>query len=325
MAELIVFQTSISAILPDELFTPFERELKRNLLLFDKVCLPLFEIDFAYLSDLWDLPGYYERYCRFKILMDKNYLVKPVHHSEISNESIDKSLKKAIEKSKEAPKQFMNTLIYEAYLRGGVNEYNRKLIESKLDTIRQSYEKNKVDALEWMEREIRLNSIYYSLKKDSATCIPLLSSINSFKKGSDTKKQEVHRIVLNRMPLPSADVSWEHIIEYKSDESSRNKFLALKNWINNVASSNKSISEIEDELEYLLSEYEKDLQLHNLKYTYGFFQTICVGIIELFTEPKKLVERLFNVYNQEIELMESENKFSGKEIAYIVKSNETFS
>ena len=65
---------------------------------------------------------------------------------------------------------------------------------------------------------------------------------------------EVLQIALNALPVPDESTPWEQIIEYRSDEDSRHKFLDLRNWMSEMARSELTAVEAEQKLEYLISQ-----------------------------------------------------------------------
>lgn len=67
-------------------------------------------------------------------------------------------------------------------------------------------------------------------------------------------KNEVIRIVLNALPVPDEQTSWEQIIEYRDDPDSQSKFLDLRNWMTEIARNELTPNEAEEKLEYLLSQ-----------------------------------------------------------------------
>jgi hypothetical protein len=80
------------------------------------------------------------------------------------------------------------------------------------------------------------------------------------------KKSSVIQFLLNDIPQPDTSTPWEQIVDFRSDEDVKNKYLALINWINKVSNSSGSLSDIKDEYEYLYNDYIRHFKLHKLKY-----------------------------------------------------------
>src|SRR5207248_3213321 len=78
-------------------------------------------------------------------------------------------------------------------------------------------------------------------------------------------KTTVLRIVLAGMPVPSDDTPWEQVFEFRADPMNRHSFLALRNWIAETARADLTPGEIAEKLEYLMSQYRRQMRLHELK------------------------------------------------------------
>ncbi len=148
----------------------------------------------------------------------------------------------------------------------------------------------------------------------------LMNSMSLF--NEKEKKQTVIQFILNDIPTPDNSVSWEHIIEYRSDEDIKNKYLTLLNWINKISNSNLKLSEIKEEYDYLFSEYKKQFKLHKMKFNNSKIEIIInasvnflsnIGTGNYTTSLKDIFQ--FNLKNAQ--LLQEESKLPGKEIAYI--------
>ena len=62
--------------------------------------------------------------------------------------------------------------------------------------------------------------------------------------------------VLEQMPIPDSQTSWEAIIDFRNDPDVREKLVRLRHWTSQVSRSDLTPAEIRDELEYLQTEYE---------------------------------------------------------------------
>jgi hypothetical protein len=143
------------------------------------------------------------------------------------------------------------------------------------------------------------------------------------------KKSDVVDIIVNALPMPDALTSWEHILDYRSDPDSKTKFLALRNWINDLARSDLNANEIEEKLEYLIQEYENHLQVHKMKNAPGPLETTVVATGELLENVLKLkigslAKSFFGIKQRRAELLEAELKARGREVSYILKARTDF-
>jgi hypothetical protein len=164
---------------------------------------------------------------------------------------------------------------------------------------------------------------------------PVLNSFHATFHDAEAKS-DVLEVVINELPVPDERTPWEQIIEFRSDPDSQNKFLKLKNWVNEIAQMKLNPNEVEDKLKSLISDYQAHMNIHKIKtrldtlktivlveagfITGGWFTGLGVvsGIIGMITTP------LYTIKQRQISLLEEEQKAPGKEIAYIVKARESF-
>lgn len=165
---------------------------------------------------------------------------------------------------------------------------------------------------------------------------PVLSSLIPSRDTNQSCKATVVQIVLNEFPVPNEQTPWEQINEFRSDAASRAKFFALKDWINDVARMNLPTAEVEDKLKARISDYETHMKVHKLKWKLdtlkiiacaeaGFLTTAkLTGWSTLVTAAGMIVTPFFTIKQQHVKLMEAEQNAPGREIAYIVKTRESF-
>jgi hypothetical protein len=149
-------------------------------------------------------------------------------------------------------------------------------------------------------------------------------------RNTQIKKNDVMNIALNTLPIPSPLTSWEQILEYRSDPDAQGKFLALRNWANEVARSGLTPVEVEEKLEWLLYDYRKHLELHKMKTDTGILESVVVTGIEMLEDIVKLnwskaAKALFSIKHRKVDLLETELKSPGREIAYIYNTQQKFS
>src|SRR5215813_3721914 len=166
----------------------------------------------------------------------------------------------------------------------------------------------RITTIDLREQGLDAYSVFYS------GAIPLMVK---------TEKHDVIQIVLDALPTPDDSTSWEQILDYRSDPDSQGKFLALKQWINDVVRAKLSAGEIQDKLDFLIHDYEQHINRHKLKINRGAVQTLIVGSAELVENLMRLkfsalAKSPFFVKNRRIELLEAEASAPGREIAYIV-------
>ena len=171
----------------------------------------------------------------------------------------------------------------------------------------------------------------YIVKKDAARCAyPVYTVLPDFLQSSPAGKEGVIRIAIKELPVPDDSTSWEQIIEYRSDPDSQSKFLALRHWMSEVARAELTPAEVEEKLEYLIDQYQKHMKVHRIKTNASTLETIVTTGAEVLGDLAsfkwgKAAEALFSLKRRQVALLEGELTAPGNEIAYIVKSRETFS
>lgn len=169
---------------------------------------------------------------------------------------------------------------------------------------------------------VRQTAIYVNAL-DGYIPVPNLESYYSIKE-LKTKKQQVYNLILNNIPLPNANNSFEDILNFKEDKNAQISALALRNWITDISYSSYDIDEIEEKFRHLLNQYEKSIKLHKLKTENSIIETIVVGGSEILENLVKLqfsnvAQKFFKHKNDDIELMELEMKTVGNELSFISK------
>jgi len=139
----------------------------------------------------------------------------------------------------------------------------------------------------------------------------------------------VQSVILRKLPVPGKTTSLDRILEFRDDPLSKSKILAMRRWASNLTQMNRSPSEIAQELDWLLNEYEEHMRLHEMKITRGVFETLITVTAEAAEDLVKvrwgkLAKSLFTLSNRKIELLEAELKAPGREIAYISHARKTF-
>ena len=167
----------------------------------------------------------------------------------------------------------------------------------------------------------------YLREMDNLDAYPILTSRMCSIKTPQASRSDVIQIILNALPEPDESISWEQIIEYRSDPDSQSKFLALRNWMNETARASLSPTEIEQKLEYLIDEYQQHMKIHKMKTNVGTLESVVVAGAEVLENLikfnwGKVAKGLFSIKQRRIELMEAERTAPGREVAYIAKARD---
>jgi hypothetical protein len=159
---------------------------------------------------------------------------------------------------------------------------------------------------------------------------PILLSTRTLGKLFEGDKQSpVIRILLQNIPQPDLSVSWDHVLEFKSDPSIKVKYHALINWVNDISKITMTTPEIEEKFLYLLHDYGEQYRIHKLKQKMGkieLYVTGVVGIVEKLVKLKwsEIAKTFFSLHKEDLYFLEAETKFKSREIAYIHAAQEKF-
>lgn len=173
----------------------------------------------------------------------------------------------------------------------------------------------------------RIDTLKFRKNDELNDYYPSLRNFGTF--SADSKKNQVIQFILNDIPEPNKSTSWAQIIEYRSDQDVKNKYLALINWINKVSNSNLKLSEIKDEYDYLYNEYIQQFKLHKMKYNNSKLEVILnasVNFISNFATGNytSSLKDLFQFNLKNAQLLQDEMKLPGKELAYIYHTSLKF-
>ncbi|HEX6751623.1 MAG TPA: hypothetical protein VF092_30295 [Longimicrobium sp.] len=141
--------------------------------------------------------------------------------------------------------------------------------------------------------------------------------------------EPVIQIVLNELPLPDESVSWEQVVDFRSDELVRQDCLRLRKWMRKVSAATASPAEIVEELEDLRADYISHVRLHRLKQSSGIMETVLTVVGETLENlarfrPGAAVKAFFAVRQRRIALLEAESAAPGREVAYLIKVGQRF-
>jgi hypothetical protein len=279
--------------------------LKREALMFNTICVPSLKTRF----------------------FQSNYLYKNAKH--ILDE-LDWLMDKGIVRETPKPPAGDDTLAED------VDNFVTAFIRSYLDK-----DESQIRIMKPIEQGIRafgeIDARYHTLKLREEGLKEVYPVVAFGLKGKESEaKSNVIDIVIESLPTPHEDTPWEQIYDLRADPDTHRKFLALKTWMNDVAKMNLEPNEVKDKLESLLAEYEAHMKLHRVKTGMDSFKTILlseigIGTAGWLTGYAALAglggivgAALFTIKMRQITLLEEEKKAPGKEVAYIVKVNETF-
>lgn len=206
----------------------------------------------------------------------------------------------------------------------------RKVIEIQTFDLKNVYdEKRKLELIK--EQQVTLLRLM-SIVMETARGISTVTTFPYSEYAAElpnSSKSNVAQIVISKLPLPNNETPWEQIIDYRNDEDNQKNLLNLRRWIRKISTENLSSVEIEEELEWLLNEFQDHMKLHKLKAnieTLELMVKILPETIENLIKLKfsKLPEPIFALKKRRINLMEAELNAPVKEMSYVIKTREAF-
>lgn len=174
---------------------------------------------------------------------------------------------------------------------------------------------------------IRFDALWLSLNDASTQFVPIINSLNSYKR--KVSSDLALNFMLDKIPIPNVNTSWEQLIEFRSDEDIRRKYYALIDWINEMSRTGMPITHLADKYNHLYSEYLKQYSLHKLSSNFTTIELLVVGGVEFISSILQqnylsAFRNILSVSKQKVILMKSEKELQGRELAYIHSVNEIF-
>lgn len=162
-------------------------------------------------------------------------------------------------------------------------------------------------------------------EEDGMNTLPVLDREMSNPQGNKVSEQDVIQVVLNALPVPDGSVAWEQIREFRSDQDSQRKFLALRRWMNRFAEGRYVFTDAAEEIEDLISAYTNHLRVHRFKTAFIRLAVVLhLGAAALDKKTGPIATALVTYAFGRISLMEDESGAAGSEVAYIVKAARDF-
>ena len=141
------------------------------------------------------------------------------------------------------------------------------------------------------------------------------------------KKAQILKFVLSQIPEPDDSVSWEQIIEFRKDPATLQKYYTLITWVNEVSKGEFNLSEIEEKYKALYYDYSEQYRIHNIKNKQGTIEILVTAAIDVISQQitsTTVSTSLFSIWKRQINLLDAELKFIGREVAYIHKIEQKF-
>ena len=208
-------------------------------------------------------------------------------------------------------------------------EFTQNEIASSLSAVLDGYSFQKTnDPRKVIEEHPNLISRLFSVlkkEKDEEESHPLLLNMSS--KMNIDKEVQALNFILSSIPEPDDSVSWKQLNDFKCDPDTMRKYYALIKWMNDISRKQFTLNEIETEFKFLYHDYANQYRIHKMKHKLGvieIFVTAALDVLSGTIGVGSINTSLFSIWKQNLNLLEAETKFIGREVAYIYKANETF-
>ncbi len=202
-------------------------------------------------------------------------------------------------------------------------------VQSHLDFMTALMKKENLDPDLYFEASARYSALILNSKKDKPDFVsfPILKTLQSMPDSNISS--DIIQIAIEKIPIPDESTPWEKVWDFKSDTNNIGKLANFRVWINELSKSKMSLNEIRDLLESKLYEYRQSLDLHKIKYKFGFLETILLATSELIDHispfkggvPGKV---LFQAKQKRIDLLDIEQNSKGRELAYFFSIQDGF-
>ncbi len=318
-------------------FSNLNETPKKELIFFDKLIIPnLFEnIKNAYDQNLKpkSLLADLEYLISSNLISEPNFIEDQHKHfyNELSNsifnprneypEWLNSTLKEMISKM---------TIDYSTWKLACIHQFET---EQGLHFFTSLYHANAHDQLE----RTRKNKNYYNLNflmhylenVNNESVIPIIQSSNILYSEKNEKSGDIMKIILHQIPSPDKNTSLEEIIDFKKDNEAKHKLNALRIWMNEVATSSKDTSLLDEKIKHLVNDYDKYMKIQRIKFNVGIFEFLFITTAETIENLAKLklgslAKSFYKLKYNKLSLLEKEMKAPGRELAYISHSNEKF-
>lgn len=179
-----------------------------------------------------------------------------------------------------------------------------------------------VDAVRMLRLE---REMYRDFFEFAVECLQRLVAEGGAEESAIRPRTDVLQVVLEDFPIPDESVAWEQILDYRRDPESRRRLQWLRTWMKRVAEAERTERELREEYEELLFAFRDLMRLHRMKSRPGAFQAL-LTLLESTAKLQltKFPEVLFWTRHRQIELLEAERAAPGRELAYVVASQQQF-
>lgn len=317
MSKLIAVKSGNYEILNDALYGEFSN-LKQQALLFDQIGIYKLSNFYKTLEETVDLVS------RLNISVPKKIESTITELQWLQQTGIVFEVKSEDELQSELMRDFPQRSTTQNF--GNAKKLLNNVLEIQISQLKRA--ESETHRLELIKEQhfqtIRLLSIIMEITRE-ATVVTTFPYTEYTREIPNSSKSIVAQVVIKNLPLPGNGTPWEQIIDYRKDAKTQEGLLDLRRWVRKISTENLESHEIEEEIEWLINEFENHMKLHKMKANTEAVEVITKAPLE-FLELKfsKIIEPLFAIKKRKINLLEAEMTAPGREISYIVKTQEAF-
>jgi len=134
-------------------------------------------------------------------------------------------------------------------------------------------------------------------------------------------------IVLKNIPLPPENIPWVDLIQFRSDSENISKLRAFRIWLQKQATSPDTPQIMHQELEALMEDYKKYMNIQHQKHSKGVLSTVLTSAAAAVAQLEsgnfsEALLALLGVRGHKLALEEAEMNAPGREVSYLVKAAE---
>jgi hypothetical protein len=264
-------------------------------------------------------------------LIDKKVLVEANYLQSDDDSSIPLEMAwPHIQKAEHFCKVYLNTSLEECGYPPPIGEIKIPQKDNYEPVEIQAMEDYYLMVLETNRLLTRVFSINPRVQAQGVDRVPILDDFTYSPEEEDLSRREmVISLTLEKVPVPSGNVSLDDILDFKSTAGAKNELIRFRKWATDVVRGDLQKTEIEQEIEYLLSEYENEMNLNKLKYKHSAVEVLVVTSAEILENLLKLkwseaAKSLFSIKRRNVNLLTAEATACGREMAYLSRVGETF-
>lgn len=133
--------------------------------------------------------------------------------------------------------------------------------------------------------------------------------------------------VLN-YPMIDTDISWQRLLEFKQDETTKKHFVRFNRLLNRLLTSLNTTQEVYEEIEYMLSEYKEYVELAQMKYkkskrvfylkwTEAIIEGLAGTPLELLKPASVMLNSYLNIDRDHVEYLQAKHNAPEKEVSLL--------